>query len=289
MNDNMQLSAFQLQLINDLLNLALLEDVHEGDHTSLACVPKHIIQKAKLLVKSDGVISGIEIAKMVMHKVDSKLKIDQLMQDGDAIKFGDIAFYISGNPVSILTAERLLLNIMQRMSGIATFTNSLVKKIQHTEAKILDTRKTAPGMRVLEKMAVLHGGAFNHRMGLYDMIMIKDNHIDFAGGIENAIDKVHAYLNTNELELKIEIEARSMNDVNTILKKGGVDRIMLDNFSPEQIIEALPIINKQYETEASGGINEHNLVKYAETGVDFISIGALTHQVKSLDLSLKAC
>jgi len=164
-----------------------------------------------------------------------------------------------------------------------------VKKIQHTEAKILDTRKTAPGMRVLEKMAVLHGGAFNHRMGLYDMIMIKDNHIDFAGGIENAIDKVHAYLNTNELELKIEIEARSMNDVNTILKKGGVDRIMLDNFSPEQIIEALPIINKQYETEASGGINEHNLVKYAETGVDFISIGALTHQVKSLDLSLKAC
>jgi len=285
----MKLNAFQLELIDDLLNLALKEDVYTGDHTSLACVPQQVIQKAKLLVKSEGVISGIEIAKLVINKVDSNLRMEQIMYDGDAIKYGDIAFFITGNPVSILTAERLILNIMQRMSGIATFTNSLVQKIKHTSARILDTRKTAPGMRVLEKIAVVNGGALNHRMGLYDMIMIKDNHIDFAGGIEKAIDKVHAYLLDKQLNLKIEIEARSLDDVKSIIKKGGVNRIMLDNFSPLQIIEALKIINGKYETEASGGINEPNLVEYAETGVNFISIGALTHQVKSLDLSLKAC
>jgi len=285
----MQLSTFQLELIDDLLCLALKEDVNEGDHTSLACIPPEIIQKAKLLVKGEGIISGIEIAKLVIQKVDSSLKMEQIMHDGETIKFGDIAFYIIGNPISILTSERLLLNIMQRMSGIATFTNSLVKKISHTNTKILDTRKTGPGMRVLEKMAVLHGGAINHRMGLYDMIMIKDNHIDFAGGIEKAIDKIHTYLFDKQLNLKIEIEARNLVDVKRIINKGGVDRIMLDNFTPQLIKEALQIINNKYETEASGGINELNLVEYAETGVDFISIGAITHQVKSLDLSLKAC
>jgi len=289
MNVNMQLSTFQLELIDDLLCLALKEDVNEGDHTSLACIPPEIIQKAKLLVKGEGIISGIEIAKLVIQKVDSSLKMEQIMHDGETIKFGDIAFYIIGNPISILTSERLLLNIMQRMSGIATFTNSLVKKISHTNTKILDTRKTGPGMRVLEKMAVLHGGAINHRMGLYDMIMIKDNHIDFAGGIEKAIDKIHTYLFDKQLNLKIEIEARNLVDVKRIINKGGVDRIMLDNFTPQLIKEALQIINNKYETEASGGINELNLVEYAETGVDFISIGAITHQVKSLDLSLKAC
>jgi len=283
------LSTFQLELIDDLLCLALKEDVNEGDHTSLACIPPEIIQKAKLLVKGEGIISGIEIAKLVIQKVDSSLKMEQIMHDGETIKFGDIAFYIIGNPISILTSERLLLNIMQRMSGIATFTNSLVKKISHTNTKILDTRKTGPGMRVLEKMAVLHGGAINHRMGLYDMIMIKDNHIDFAGGIEKAIDKIHTYLFDKQLNLKIEIEARNLVDVKRIINKGGVDRIMLDNFTPQLIKEALQIINNKYETEASGGINELNLVEYAETGVDFISIGAITHQVKSLDLSLKAC
>jgi nicotinate-nucleotide pyrophosphorylase (carboxylating) len=289
MNVNMPLSTFQLELIDDLLRLALKEDVNDGDHTSLACIPPEIVQKAKLLVKSDGIISGIEIAKLVIKKVDSSLQMEQIIQDGEPIKFGDIAFYIIGNPISILTSERLVLNIMQRMSGIATFTNSLVKKISHTNTKILDTRKTGPGMRVLEKMAVVNGGATNHRLGLYDMIMIKDNHIDFAGGIEKAIDKVHAYLFDKQLNLKIEIEARNLEDVKSIVKKGGINRIMLDNFSPVQIIEALKIIDGKYETEASGGINELNLVEYAETGVNFISIGALTHQVKSLDLSLKAC
>lgn len=289
MNVNMPLSPFQLELIDNLLRLAIKEDVNDGDHTSLACIPQEIAQRAKLLVKSDGIISGIEIAKLVIQKVDSSLQMEQIIQDGDSIKFGDIAFYIIGNPISILTSERLVLNIMQRMSGIATFTNSLVKKISHTNTKILDTRKTGPGMRVLEKMAVVNGGASNHRMGLYDMIMIKDNHIDFAGGIEKAIDKVHAYLFDKQLNLKIEIEARNLEDVKSIVKKGTVNRIMLDNFSPLQIIEALKIIDGKYETEASGGINELNLVEYAETGVNFISIGALTHQVKSLDLSLKAC
>ena len=289
MNVNMELNAFQLELIDDLLNLALKEDVYSGDHTSLACVPSNLIQKAKLLVKDNGIVSGIDITKLVIQKVDNGLEMQQVLKDGDKVKYGDIAFYILGNPVSILTAERLILNIMQRMSGIATATNLLVQKIHHTNTKILDTRKTAPGMRVLEKMAVLHGGAINHRMGLYDMMMIKDNHIDFAGGIEAAIDKVHAYLLEKQLNLKVEIEARNLDDVKNIMKKGGVHRIMLDNFSPLQIIDALQIIHCKYETEASGGINETNLLAYAETGVNFISIGALTHQVKSLDLSLKAC
>jgi len=289
MNVKLPHVGFQLELVDELLNLAIKEDVNTGDYTSLACVPQDIIQKAKLLVKSDGVISGIEIAKLVIQKVDSSLQMEQLLNDGSPIKYGDIAFYITGNPVSILTAERLMLNIMQRMSGIATYTNQLVQKVKHTSTKILDTRKTAPGMRVLEKMAVAHGGAVNHRMGLYDLILIKDNHIDFAGGIEAAIDKVHTYLKLNKLDLRIEIEARSLHDIYLILKKGGINRIMLDNFSPQQIREGLKIINHQYVTEASGGINEENILEYAETGVDFISIGALTHQVKSLDLSLKAC
>jgi nicotinate-nucleotide pyrophosphorylase (carboxylating) len=289
MKDNFANNPYQIELIDDLLNLALKEDVRNADHTSIACIPDSVNQKAKLLIKSNGIISGIEVAKLVILKVDPELKMEQVLNDGDIVKKGDIAFYVIGNAISILKAERILLNIMQRMSGIATYTHFLVGVINQTKSKILDTRKTSPGMRVLEKMAVKHGGGENHRMGLYDMIMIKDNHIDFAGGIDAAIYKTKKYLLENNLNLKIEIEARNLSDVKSILLNGGIDRIMLDNFTPELLKEAINLINNKFETEASGGINEQNIVSYAATGVDFISVGALTHQVKSLDLSLKAC
>jgi nicotinate-nucleotide pyrophosphorylase (carboxylating) len=282
-------TPYQEQLIQSLILLALAEDIGSGDHTTLATVPKNSSQKAKLLVKEHGILCGLDIAKRIVKTVDSTLNIEQLMNEGDSMKPGDIAFYLEGNPASILTAERLILNSMQRMSGIATYTHKLVQSISGTSAVLIDTRKTSPGMRVLEKWAVHTGGGGNHRMGLYDMIMIKDNHIDFAGGIPQAIDRVHAYLKEKNLPLSIEIEARSLEDVKTIVAHGGVNRIMLDNFAPEQINEALPFIPDNYETEASGGINESNLLSYAQTGVNFISMGALTHQVRSLDLSLKAC
>jgi nicotinate-nucleotide pyrophosphorylase (carboxylating) len=277
------------QLIEQLIALAVKEDLGDGDHSSLACIPENQTSKAKLLVKQAGVLSGVEIAKRVAAYIDPNLKLDVKIHDGQPIQPGDIAFYIEGSARSILAAERLILNIMQRMSGIATQTQKLVALIHGTPAQLLDTRKTAPGMRILEKMAVVHGGGHNHRMGLYDMIMLKDNHIDYAGGIVPAIQKTHEYLKLTGKSLKIEIEARSISDVRQIVQHGGVHRIMLDNFSPEAIREALPLIGKQYETEASGGIREDNLREYAETGVQFISVGALTHQVKSLDLSLKAC
>ena len=282
-------TPYQEQLIHSLILLALAEDIGSGDHTTLATVPPNSSQKAKLLVKQDGILCGLDIAKRIVQTVDSTLNFEQLMNEGDSMKPGDIAFYLEGNPASILTAERLILNSMQRMSGIATYTHKLVQLISGTSAVLIDTRKTSPGMRVLEKWAVHTGGGGNHRMGLYDMIMIKDNHIDFAGGITQAIDRVHAYMKEKNLHLSIEIEARSLADVKTIVAHGGVNRIMLDNFSPEQIIEALPFIPSQLETEASGGINESNLLSYAQTGINFISMGALTHQVRSLDLSLKAC
>jgi nicotinate-nucleotide pyrophosphorylase (carboxylating) len=282
-------TPYQEQLIQSLILLALAEDIGSGDHTTLATVPDNTTQKAKLLVKENGILCGLDIAKRIVKTVDSTLNFEQIMNEGDSMKSGDIAFYLEGNPASILTAERLILNSMQRMSGIATYTHKLVQSISGTSAVLIDTRKTSPGMRVLEKWAVHTGGGGNHRMGLYDMIMIKDNHIDFAGGIAQAIDRVHAYLKEKNLQLSIEIEARSLADVKTIVAHGAVNRIMLDNFSPAQISEALPFIPNIYETEASGGINESNLLSYAQTGVNFISMGALTHQVRSLDLSLKAC
>ena len=282
-------TPYQEQLIHSLILLALAEDIGSGDHTTLATVPENSVQKAKLLVKEHGILCGLDIAKRIVKTVDSTLNFEQLMNEGDSMKPGDIAFYLEGNPASILTAERLILNSMQRMSGIATYTHKLVQSIKGTSAVLIDTRKTSPGMRVLEKWAVHTGGGGNHRMGLYDMIMIKDNHIDFSGGIPQAIDRVHAYLKEKNLHLSIEIEARNLADVKIIIAHGGVNRIMLDNFTPEQITEALPFIPNSYETEASGGINESNLLSYAQTGVNYISMGALTHQVRSLDLSLKAC
>jgi nicotinate-nucleotide pyrophosphorylase (carboxylating) len=285
----MQLNTEHLELIDQLIRLALREDIGDGDHTSLACVQSDVMQKARLLVKEDGILSGVSIAQRVAEMIDKDLTFDIRLKDGATIQKGDVAFYIEGSARSILTAERLMLNIMQRMSGIATNTHRLVDLVKHTGVSLLDTRKTGPGMRVMEKLAVSHGGGKNHRMGLYDMVMIKDNHADYAGGVLQAIQNVKSYLKQNQLNLDIEVESRNLNEVQLILEEGGVTRIMFDNFSPDLIREALKITNNQVETEASGGINEQNLIEYAETGVQFISIGALTHQVKSLDLSLKAC
>ncbi|MFN4123531.1 MAG: carboxylating nicotinate-nucleotide diphosphorylase [Flavobacteriales bacterium] len=279
---------FDHPFINTLITLALQEDIGSGDHSSLACVPSDARGKARLLVKDNGIICGLPLAQKVFHQVDPTIEVNCMIKDGDAIQYGDIPMTVEGPSRSLLTAERLILNFMQRLSGVATQTNELVKLIAHTKARLLDTRKTTPGMRILEKYAVKTGGGQNHRMGLYDMIMIKDNHIDFAGGIAQAIKKTWEYLQTNQLDLKIEIEARDIDAVKQILDFGSVDFIMLDNFTPSQIKDALQLIGGRYQTEASGGINANNLVEYAETGVDFISIGAITHQIKSLDLSLKA-
>ncbi len=285
----MQLNTEHQELIDQLIRLALREDIGDGDHTSLACVQSEVMQKARLLVKENGILSGVTIAQRVAEMVDKDLTFDIRLNDGATIQKGDVAFYIEGSARSILTAERLMLNIMQRMSGIATNTHRLVDLVKHTGVSLLDTRKTGPGMRVMEKLAVSHGGGKNHRMGLYDMVMIKDNHADYAGGVVQAIRNVKSYLQSNHLKLDIEVESRNLNEVQLILEEGGVRRIMFDNFTPDLIREALKITKNEVETEASGGINEQNLIEYAETGVDFISIGALTHQVKSLDLSLKAC
>lgn len=267
---------------------ALHEDVREGDHTSLACIPKEVQDAAILLVKEDGILCGLEVAQAVFNAVDPNLELEILMKEGDAMKKGDIAFRVKGSAVSILTAERLVLNCMQRMSGIATLTSKYVKAVEGTSTKVIDTRKTTPGIRFLEKYAVTVGGGANHRMGLYDMIMIKDNHVDFSGGISNAIDRVHQYLAANHLDLRIEVETRNLDEVHQVLKKGGIHRIMLDNFSPALLKEAVTIINGAYETEASGGIKLDTIRSYAESGVDFISVGAITHSAVSLDLSLKA-
>ena len=274
--------------ISEIIKNALIEDIGDGDHSSLASIDKNASAKARLLVKEDGILAGIEIAKEVFNQVDPNLKLEILINDGASIKRGDIIFYVSGSAISILSAERTVLNFMQRMSGIATSTNKLVKLVEGTNCTILDTRKTTPGVRIIEKMAVRIGGGDNHRMGLYDMIMLKDNHIDYAGGIKNAIQKTKNYLNQTGKDLKIEIEARSINDVEQIIEVGGVYRIMLDNFTPELLSQAVKLINKRYETEASGNITHDNILEYAKTGVDFISSGALTHHIKSLDLSLKA-
>lgn len=274
--------------IFEIVDFALKEDIGDGDHTSLATVPESGIGKAHLLVKADGIIAGVELAEMIFHRVDPSLKIDVKIKDGQAVKFGDIAFYVEGASRSILTAERLVLNFMQRMSGIATKTNDLAKIIEHLPTKLLDTRKTTPGIRLMEKWAVKIGGGTNHRFALYDMIMIKDNHVDYAGGIPQAIDRTHAYLKEKGKDLKIELEVRSFEELSIVLNHGGVDRIMLDNFSPADVRKAVELIDGQFETEASGGIDETTILSYAEAGVDYISSGAITHSFKSLDMSLKA-
>tara|TARA_R110002072_G_scaffold249089_3_gene408072 strand:+ start:1888 stop:2724 length:837 start_codon:yes stop_codon:yes gene_type:complete len=277
-----------LKEVHKLIEQALVEDIGNGDHSSLACVPKNKVGKAQLLVKDNGIIAGLEITKIVFEKVDPNCQIHFLIKDGDTIKPGDIAFTVEGSMQSILRAERLSLNILQRMSGVASHTARLTNLLKGLKTKILDTRKTTPNFRVFEKLAVKIGGGENHRFGLYDMIMLKDNHIDYAGGINVAIKKTHEYLKKNNLNLKIEVEARDLKEVNEILSSKKVDRIMLDNFNYEDLKTAVALINKRSETEASGGITEKTIRKYAECGVDFISVGALTHQIKSLDLSLKA-
>jgi len=276
------------ELLNSFIDNALKEDVGEGDHTSLSCIPDSAHGKAKLLVKERGIIAGIHVARSVFHKADGQLGIQIYIQDGSRIKPGDIVFDVTGNIHAILKTERLVLNILQRMSGIATKTAQYVKCLHGLKTKILDTRKTTPGVRFLEKEAVRIGGGYNHRMGLYDMIMIKDNHVDFAGGIRKAIEKTHAYLKRKNLDLKVEIEARNFREIEQILASGCVDRIMLDNFSIADTIIAVKMINGRFETESSGGITLDNIRAYAECGVDYISVGALTHHINSLDLSLKA-
>ena len=275
-------------MLDDFIKNALKEDIRDGDHSSLSCIAENDKGSARLEVREDGVLAGIRVAKRIFEIYDSSLQLDVLKEDGEKVSKGDIAFTLKGSARSILSAERLVLNVMQRMSGIATKTRQMVDQISHTKSVLLDTRKTTPGIRLIEKEAVKIGGAENHRFGLYDMIMIKDNHIDYAGGIPNAIKKANAYLSEQKKQLKIEIEVRSIKELNEVIGEGGVDRIMLDNFTPKEIIRALELISGNYETEASGGITDDTIVDYAETGVDFISVGALTHSVKSLDLSLKA-
>ncbi|MDR0438415.1 MAG: carboxylating nicotinate-nucleotide diphosphorylase [Bacteroidales bacterium] len=274
--------------LDEIIAQALQEDVGDGDHTSLACIPETAKGSAILSVKEAGVLAGVEVAKQVFFQVDPTLKFQTFLNDGTRIKPGDVAFEVSGSSRSILTGERLALNFMQRMSGIATQTRRMVDLLNGTKAKILDTRKTSPNLRLIEKMAVKIGGGDNHRFGLYDMMMIKDNHIDFAGGIKQAINAAHDYLQKNQKKLAIEIEVRNFDELSQVLERGGIQRIMLDNFSPTDLKKAVDLIAGRYETEASGGITEQTIRKYAETGVDYISVGALTHQIQSLDLSLKA-
>ncbi len=276
------------KFIDKLIELAIAEDIGDGDHSSLSCIPENETGKVKLLVKEEGVLAGVEITEEILKKIDSTLKIEIFIKDGTKIKPGDIAFTISGKVISILQAERLLLNFMQRMSGIATQTAKYADLIKDLPCKVLDTRKTTPGLRHIEKLAVKIGGGTNHRMGLYDMVMLKDNHIDFAGGIENAINKVVDYLKLKNKDIKIEVEVRNFDELKEVLRVGKVHRIMLDNFTVEDTKKAVEMIDGKYETESSGGITLETIRSYAECGVDFVSVGALTHQIKSLDLSLKA-
>ncbi|NJW52743.1 carboxylating nicotinate-nucleotide diphosphorylase [Salinimicrobium oceani] len=274
--------------IEIIIDNALREDIGDGDHSSLACIPADARGKAKLLVKDTGVIAGVDFARRVFEKVDAQLKMEILIEDGSRIKPRDIVFYVEGASQSILKAERLVLNAMQRMSAIATKTRTFVDKLEGTGTKILDTRKTTPGIRAIEKWAVKIGGGENHRFALYDMIMLKDNHIDFAGGIGTAIEKTKQYLSDTQRDLKIIVEARNINEIKQILSAGGVNRILLDNFNYDETREAVALIKRKCETESSGGITLETARKYAECGVDFISSGALTHSVYNLDLSLKA-
>ena len=277
------------ELEDKLLDLAFAEDIGDGDHTTLCCIPDDAMGKSHLLVKEEGILAGVEMARKVFNKFDPTMQMDVMIHDGAHVKPGDIAFVVTGKVRSLLQTERLMLNIMQRMSGIATMTHRYVERVAGTRCHILDTRKTTPGMRILEKQAVKIGGGMNHRIGLFDMILLKDNHIDFAGGIVNAIRRCHEYLKAKGLDLKIEIEVRDFDELQQVLDEGGVDRIMLDNFTPADTRKAVAIINHRYEVESSGGITYDTIRDYAEQGVDFISVGALTHSVKGLDLSFKAC
>ncbi len=272
--------------LDEIIKMALREDIGDGDHSTLACIPPDATGKAKMVAKKEGILCGMEVGSSVFTLVDSRLKVTCLKQDGDKLKVGDVVMLVEGPSGSILTAERTALNFMQRMSGIATQTHYMVGLLEGLHTQLLDTRKTTPNMRLLEKYAVKCGGGTNHRIGLYDMIMLKDNHIDFAGGIEAAIDRTHAYLKSNHKDLKIEIEVRNLEELERVMVHGGVDRVMLDNFDVPTLKKAVSRIDGRFETEASGGITETTLRSYAETGVDFISVGALTHHIKSLDLSL---
>jgi nicotinate-nucleotide pyrophosphorylase (carboxylating) len=274
--------------LTDFIDLCILEDVGDGDHTSLSTIPASTQNKAQLLVKEEGIIAGVDVAVKIFHRFDPSLNVNTLLKDGDAVTYGQVVLTVQGSAHSILKAERLVLNIMQRMSGIATYTNKVVGMVAHTGCKILDTRKTTPGLRFLEKEAVLIGGGFNHRFGLYDMILIKDNHVDYAGGITQALRNAKQYLIDTNRTLPIEIETRSLAEVAEALAEGGFLRIMFDNFSFDDLKKAVEMVGDLYQTEASGGITINNVVEYAEHGVTCISIGALTHSVKSLDLSLKA-
>ena len=277
------------ELEDKLIELAFAEDIGDGDHTTLCCIPEDAMGKSHLLIKEDGILAGVELAKKVFAKFDPTMQVEVLINDGAHVKVGDIAMVVTGKVRSLLQTERLMLNIMQRMSGIATMTNKYVELLKGTKTRVLDTRKTTPGLRMLEKQAVKIGGGTNHRIGLFDMILLKDNHIDFAGGIANAIDRCHNYLKEKNLDLKIEIEVRNFEELQQVLDKGGVNRIMLDNFSVADTKKAVDIIAGRYETESSGGITFDSIRAYAEQGVDFISVGALTHSVKGLDMSFKAC
>ena len=276
------------QLIDDLLTLAFAEDIGNGDATTLSTIPADAVGRQQLIVKEEGILAGVDIARKVFEKFDPSLKMTVFIQDGTHVRPGDIAFVVEGPVRSLLQTERTMLNIMQRMSGIATTTDKYQKELEGTGARVLDTRKTTPGMRMLEKEAVKIGGGTNHRIGLFDMILIKDNHIDFAGGLEKAIDRANEYCREKGKKLKIEVEVRSLDDIRRVMAHGGVDRIMFDNFTPELTREAVALVGGKYETESSGGITLDNLRAYGEAGVDFISVGALTHSVKGLDMSFKA-
>ena len=272
----------------ELIQYWFLEDIGDGDHTSLSCIPEFAVGKSRLIIKEKGVLAGVEVARELFNAFDPSLKMTVFIKDGSEVNVGDVAFEVEGKILSLLQTERLMLNIMQRMSGVATVTRKYVKQLEGLKTKVLDTRKTTPGLRLLEKQAVKLGGGENHRIGLFDMILLKDNHVDFAGGIENAILSAQKYCKEKGKSLKIEIEVRNFEELGRVLKLGGVDRIMLDNFTPENTKKAVEIINGRYETESSGGITFDTLRTYAECGVDYISIGALTHSVKSLDMSFKA-
>lgn len=277
------------ELVDKLIDLSFAEDIGDGDHTTLCCIPEEARGKSRMIIKEEGILAGVKIAEEVFNRFDSTLKVEILINDGTKVKPGDVAMVVEGSVRSLLQTERLMLNIVQRMSGIATITHKYMELLKGTKAKVLDTRKTTPGMRILEKMAVKIGGGENHRIGLFDMILLKDNHVDFAGGISNAIDRCHEYLEAKNKDLKIEIEVRSIDELNQVLEHGGVNRIMLDNFSVEDTRMAVDLIGGKYEIESSGGIILDTIRSYAECGVDYISVGALTHSVKSLDISFKAC
>ena len=277
------------ELIDRLIDLSFAEDIGDGDHTTLCCIPENAMGKSHLLIKEDGILAGVEVAKEVFRRFDPTMQVEVLLGDGERVHKGDIAMVVSGKVRSLLQTERLMLNIMQRMSGIATMTDKYVQRLKGTKTRVLDTRKTTPGMRMLEKQAVKIGGGCNHRIGLFDMILLKDNHVDFAGGIVNAIDRCHAYLKEKGLDLKIEIEVRNFEELKEVLAHGGVDRVMLDNFSVTDTEWAVDMIDGRVETESSGGITFDTIRDYAEQGVDYISVGALTHSVKGLDMSFKAC